>query len=450
MFRKLSQYVLMILLVVSLAACANGGQQNGQKSADAVKDTSQGGKVKQEPVELKFYNTNKIYSSEEFQKYFFEPAQKKFPNIKFVFIPTNNKINPEMDGMVASGDIPDLIMGSNGDGNLALETRNLQMDLTSLVKKHNYNLNQLAPAYLQLTHAISDGKIYGLPIYAGGAPVYYNQDIFDKFGVPYPKGQLTWDDFYELSRKLAREDNGTQYYGLLLDPATVIHMNNLSLPLLDATGKKPAFNTDGWKNYLQMLDKFYHFPGYALKAGNVTTAGVQSLFNKDKTLAMWVTSQLLAGAKLEGLEHWDITPYPTSKEKPGVGQQPYAFFTFVASTSKHPDEAFQVISYWASDEYQMMMSKLAEFKPVSGSSAVQSAFGQESPLYRGKNISAFFTTKNADLAPAMFTKYHNVAKSALIKVLTNSLAIEKKDVNTALREAEETAVKTIQEQEATN
>jgi multiple sugar transport system substrate-binding protein len=130
---------------------------------------------------------------------------------------------------------------------------------------------------------------------------------------------LTWDDYYQLSRKLARQDNGVQYYGLLPDPATVIHMNNLSLPLLDPSGKKPAFNTSEWKNYLQMLQKFYEFPGYDLKAGNVTTAGVQALFNKDKRLAMWITSQLLAPAKLEGLNNWDISPYPTSPEKPVIG-----------------------------------------------------------------------------------------------------------------------------------
>jgi multiple sugar transport system substrate-binding protein len=288
-----------------------------------------------------------------------------------------------------------------------------------------------------------------LPIYAGGAPIYYNKDIFDKFGVAYPKGQLTWDDYYQLSRKLARQDNGVQYYGLLPDPATVIHMNNLSLPLLDPSGMKPAFNTTEWKNYLQMLQKFYDLPGYELKAANVTTAGVQAMFNKDKKLAMWLTSQLLAPAKLEGVNNWDIAAYPTSPEKPGVGQQPYTFMTFVASTSKHQDAAFQVLSYWASDEYQLAMSKLAIFKPVSASKEVQSAFGQDSTFYKGKNVSAFFAAKNSKLAPAMFTKYHNVARNALIKVLTKSLAIEHKDVNTALREAEETATQTIKQQEAT-
>jgi multiple sugar transport system substrate-binding protein len=124
--------------------------------------------------------------------------------------------------------------------------------------------------------------------------------------------------------------------------------------------------------------------------------------------------------------------------------------TFVSSTSKHKDESFQILSYWASDEYQLAMSKLAIFKPISGSKAVQNAFGQESAFYKGKNISAFFELKNAELAPAMFTKYHNVAKVALNQVLQKDLAIERKDINTSLREAEESVTKTIQQQESGN
>jgi multiple sugar transport system substrate-binding protein len=446
MRKKTMTAVLAAILSVSIAACGSASTEN-QGAAEKGENTSTAPTAKQENVELKFYNTNQIYSPEEFQKYFIEPAEKKFPNIKITFVPTNNKLDPELDSMVATGDIPDLIMGSVGRGVFYLSDRNLTRDLTPLIKKYNYDVNQLDPSYLHLAQEISNNQIFGLPIYAGGAPIYYNKDIFDKFGVSYPSGRMTWDDYNQLARKLARQDNGVPYYGFLFDPATVVHMNNLSLPLLDPTGKKPAFNTGDWKNYLQMLESFYQFPGYNLKRENVTTAGIQDLFNKDKTLAMLLTSQLLAPAKLEGVEHWDISPYPTSPNKPGIGTQPYAFFTYVSSTSKHPDEAFQVVAYWASDEYQLAMSKQAVFLPVSASLKVRDAFGSESSFYKGKNVSAFFAYKNADLAPAMFTKYHDVAKNALIKVLQTSV-VDKKDVNTALREAEESVVKSIQQQES--
>jgi multiple sugar transport system substrate-binding protein len=171
MWKKRGLISLVILSVAALTACGNAGNQE-QAGSEQVGISGTTATASQEPVNLKFYNTNLINSQEEFQQYFIDPAQKKYPNIHLTFVPTNNKLDEELDGMVTTGDIPDLIMASMGNGVYFLSDRNLTMDLSPLIKKFNYNLNQLDPSYLQLAKAVSDGKIYGLPIYAGGAPVY--------------------------------------------------------------------------------------------------------------------------------------------------------------------------------------------------------------------------------------------------------------------------------------
>ncbi|MGO8041099.1 extracellular solute-binding protein, partial [Rhizobium leguminosarum] len=43
-----------------------------------------------------------------------------------------------------------------------------------------------------------DGKIYSLPFRSDFLVVYYNKDIFDKAGVPYPTNDMTWAQFDEI------------------------------------------------------------------------------------------------------------------------------------------------------------------------------------------------------------------------------------------------------------
>lgn len=38
--------------------------------------------------------------------------------------------------------------------------------------------------------------------------IYYNKDIFDKYGVPYPKDDWTYDDFIKTAKALTKEENG--------------------------------------------------------------------------------------------------------------------------------------------------------------------------------------------------------------------------------------------------
>lgn len=52
--------------------------------------------------------------------------------------------------------------------------------------------------------------------------VYYNTDLFDQLGVPYPNDNWTWDDFLATAKALTADINGdgvTDQYGLGTDPS---------------------------------------------------------------------------------------------------------------------------------------------------------------------------------------------------------------------------------------
>jgi multiple sugar transport system substrate-binding protein len=57
------------------------------------------------------------------------------------------------------------------------------------------------------------GKTYMTPTDVGSLVIFYNKDLFDKKGVPYPKKGWKWDEFQSAVQKLSYEENGTKYYG---------------------------------------------------------------------------------------------------------------------------------------------------------------------------------------------------------------------------------------------
>ncbi len=75
-----------------------------------------------------------------------------------------------------------------------------------------------------LASATYDGKYYGVPWIANPLMVYYNKDLFDEAGVPYPSAtdNWTWQDFIDTAKKLTvvKKDSSNhdyQQYGYIVD-----------------------------------------------------------------------------------------------------------------------------------------------------------------------------------------------------------------------------------------
>jgi multiple sugar transport system substrate-binding protein len=51
-----------------------------------------------------------------------------------------------------------------------------------------------------------DGRVYGVPCNVNAHAVWYNKDIFDAEGIPYPKPGWTWDELIKTAQKLTKRD----------------------------------------------------------------------------------------------------------------------------------------------------------------------------------------------------------------------------------------------------
>ncbi|UQZ81331.1 Bacterial extracellular solute-binding protein [Paenibacillus konkukensis] len=413
-----------------LSATACGGGTSQEAATAQVQDAA-----KREPVEITFYRPNVGMTEEQFMDLMGNAIKEKFPYVTPKLIPYVNKTKTEE--VISSGADLDIVILSLGFYP-QFQNLNLSADLTEYIKKTNYDTSRLETTNFDFIKQFGNGKIESLPIFTTAEVLMYNKDIFDKFGVPYPTENMTWDDLYELAKQVSRSDAGVQYYGFLTSVSHMLNTNQLSLPFVDAKTMQPSINTEKFKQLAENFARFYNIPGAELPKEKYGKEA--DLFTKDKTLAMYAyfNSTMVGAAKDMNI---DAVPLPTFKEAPGVGSQMYSTYASVYSNSKHKDVAFDILAYLTSDEMQEKFAKDGlGMSIVKGAKPLES-FGLNLPQLQGKNIKAFYPPKPAPISPR--TIYDDLSSKYAVTAL-REVAQKVSDANTAFRKAEEQAAKEIQ------
>ncbi|RKN82001.1 ABC transporter substrate-binding protein [Paenibacillus ginsengarvi] len=426
-----------VALIAALAGCSSGNNgESGQAVKDAATPAQQAGPAElakqaaQQPAELVIGSSSGA-TNEQFMRDYGTKISEKFPNYKIKYVEGSFKT------YIESGQSYDIFISSVGLTPASVLTYNLQSDISDLVQKYRFDMTGLEPSTIDIQRQLAGGGIYGLPVNTTSAALFYNKDLFDRFGVPYPKDGMTWEDQYDLAKKMTRSDEGTTYRGLTMAFQHLMFLNQLSAPHLDAKTYKAMFLENNFVRAFENMARFYKIPGNELPGNTFYLNNQQDPFYKDKTVAMLLT--LSTGGVNFGDWNWDIAKFPVFKDKPDVGPQSYPNYFYVTSTSKQRDAAFQVLSYVASEEFQMWQAKTGTPAVLKDKSKTASVFGVDKPLYKGKHLTAILPDKFAD--PTVKTLYQAAADKEVNAALGAYAAGQ--DVNTVLREAAERADKAI-------
>ncbi len=222
-----------------------------------------------------------------------------------------------------------------------------------------------------------NGVLQCLPMNMSSLEVYYNKDLFDKAGVPYPKDGWTWDDFVNDAKAIsALSTPDEKIWGLGIDPqlirlAPFIWQNggdivdNVDHPTrftLDTPAAKEAFQ------WFVDLSVKYHV--VATQEENISELDeTRFLFN---TLGMFLLSRRVVPAlrTASGFD-WDVAPLPVGKEKVSILHTD-AYCMSKASPNK--DLAWKFIEYANGPEGQVIAARTGRTVPSLISVA-------ESPVY---------------------------------------------------------------------
>lgn len=436
-------FIAFLCIFIMMAGCSNQIAESGEdidrkqstsdkvKEQDPVKPTE-----KQDPVKITLFNQGGYLSEERLEKFFKEPMKKHLPHITLEVVTGNlNKL----EELIASKTFPDLIYSSNPSLPDYINAKVL-MDLSEPVKQENFDLERFDPVGIDAIRSYGqEGELFAVPFSTNMAVLIYNKDIFDKFGVSYPKDGMTWDEAIDVGRNVTRTEDGTHYIGF--DPGYVPEIAfGMSLPFADAKAGKALLDTDQWKMIFEMLSRSYAVPGF-IGPKNEYVYGM-NVFFKEKRLAMmpiWL-SGVVNNLDILKTFGWDIVTIPNFQEFLGRGREVDMHVLAISSLSKHKEAAFDVIKLATSDEVQLNMS-------VSGTTSVltnpdiRNVFGKNLEAFQEKNIQAFFKTTPGH--PRKVTLFDTELRR-LVDKSKNELAIEKKDVNTYMRDLQEQANQKIE------
>lgn len=424
--------VLTAAALFGLTACGSSNE-NGQGSDPAPSAPEQ----KKEPITLYIQN---IYSgspsAEEFKEQYGKLIQEKFPHIEKIEY-FSNSTRP-LDQVLLSKERMDIVITSQATFHTTFLPNSLQTDLSEWITKTGYNLDRLDRSSIELARTLGGGKLFGLPVDAGGTYMLYNKDLFDKFGVAYPPNNMTWEQFSDLSRRLSRTDNGTAYHGSAVAPVNFLIRNPYGLNHLAPGTDKADFSDPLWGKFTGLIADLYKLPGNEKTAAQLTTSGTLNLFNKDRLAAMYspvVANDLSLTFTFEAV-NFDYTHFPRMPDAPG-GVQTYPNLYAVSSTSPHKDDAFDVIAFMTSDEVQLAKTKRGSFTSLDNKD-IRAAFAQEAPDFIKKKNLSIFSQPNTYKTPTYMSEYTSTANGELNTALIESITTGK-DINTALREAAEKA-----------
>lgn len=418
-------------LALMLAATACGGGAEPKTEGAAGGDGAAGAKAPPEPVELNFLFGSDIV---DFDLKYAAHVRKKYPHINVKLV----KMSPA--DAIASNTPIDILFNSITVMGQFVDVR-LTRDITELVAKNKIDLSRFHPELLDTLRLVDNGKLIGLPQKSINLVMFYNKDLFDKFGVPYPKDGMTWEETTDLARRMTRHEGGVQYRGFVGGISQMLGQNQYALSLVDPKTNTTAYDKEGrWNKMFTTLAPLFTMSGYGATVDLLKDTSQRDLFRKEKTAAMWVTDHSNFPQEADKL-NWDVVSAPVFSDMRTEG--PAGVFTayLVSSNSKHPDEAMLAIDALTSPETQEWNGRELLAVPTLKDRKISESFAKGNAAFQGKNMKPFTPEK---FAPAIsFGTHYTIARTPLVNNFISTVTGQK-DVNTALRDATEEANKAIQ------
>lgn len=421
--------------VMTLSACGGGQTQLPQTGTDS------GGKPQAaeqqqppEPIKLTIFSASGGDAA-ALQAQYGEPIRQKFPHLTLDFIIPGE--GSSLRDVVAAKTPIDLLFGSTGIYLSTMQEFGLQVDLSEMIRVGKLDLDKVEPSLIETQRKFGNGAIYGLPVWVATSGLYYNKDLFDKFSVPYPKDGMLWSEVAALARRLTRSEDGNNYYGYITSPSTQVNSNQLSLDPIDPKTLKSNFSSDGWKQIMQSIVDLYMVPGYDVETATMASSRQRALFEKEKRVAMYTN---FSGGTPPETMNWDVATVPYYEAAVGAGPQALTNYWYITSLSKHQQAAFDVIAFLLSEEFQRAHNRKG-WATVLNNPELRKEYGQDLDKFRGKNIQAMFPKP---AAPMNMTSYNHLAGTEFQKAF-NDIVANKKDMNTALRDADEQLNKAIRD-----
>lgn len=224
---------------------------------------------------------------------------------------------------------------------------NLLTQLDPMITKDKFDTSDIVPAVIDGIKKLGDNKIYGLSPSFNSSAVIYNKKLFDEAGVEYPKDKMTWQQMFDLARRVAKGEGKDRKYGFSFSSynmggdmtyAMQMYTAPLQLRTFDEKAEKMTVNTDQWENVwktmLQLKTEKLLPEQPDMSQMNMDQPQNYNPFQHDDFMSGRVAMAIINYGELDRVNNamknaqsikgftpfdWDVVTLPVHEEAPDVG-----------------------------------------------------------------------------------------------------------------------------------
>ena len=259
-----------------------------------------------------------------------------------------------------------------------------------------------SPFYEKSLEALTyNNKLYAIPRDVSNLVVYYNKDLFSKYGVPCPNKYWTFNDLLALAQRMTKDTNNdglTDVWGISFEEDLLFYLpylmskgggvlsDDLKLSIIDNPESKK-----GLQFYSDLRNKYNVAP----KKFESASATMAQLFLENK-LAMhlsgrWLVPKYTAGAKFK----WNVVTFPIGDKGSIVPMDASGWA--ITKQSQHKKEAMKLIEFLASKQNIEKLSRSGLIVPARIDVA-EGTFIKNNSLNNSVFIDAIKTSKKTPVS----------------------------------------------------
>ncbi len=141
-----------------------------------------------------------------------EAFNKVYPDVELEYVDLGSKdYITRLDTMIAAGERVDMALAMDFTEYSRRALNDMFLPIGDYLESDGFDIldgfgDGIKASYL-------NDELYGLPYTKGGFYVFYNKDMFDAAGLPYPTDDWTWEEFEATAKKLTHGKGAEKVYG---------------------------------------------------------------------------------------------------------------------------------------------------------------------------------------------------------------------------------------------
>jgi len=306
---------------------------------------------------------------------------------------------------------PDIVI-LNYDDLQELINENLLISLDEMfMQEKDFNMDNIVPAVMEGLRKPGNGTLYAVSPTFYSSAVIYNKQLFLNRGVEFPTDNMTWQEVFDLARRVTVQDEQNPVYGFSFTSYDSglwglyhnmgMYVQPLGLSWIDPETLQMTANTPAWQEVWTTLTDLYKEKivpqDLAISRENPGPFDWDLFLSGRAAMAIVPYSYLhevvAANNQAERIDNfeavdWDVVTVPTHPEARETGASVYYSAIFaINANAENLEDAWRFIKYIMGEDYARIKSKSTYYlvarqdyiKPIQGVEYNHDAFLKLSP-----------------------------------------------------------------------